>query len=175
MQIDNNLVLGGTNAMDVSKTAGTIGSDLIIFIANLSYGGTLRLNLSGEPLAVGDSIVLYAFNSASGSFTTITPATPGPGLVWDTSGLTTGGFLRVAEATRPGIADVSVAGGNLVFSGTNGAPGTTSYVLSSTNVALPVNNWVRVATNVFNNDGRFSFTNAVNPGTPQQFFRLQLP
>ena len=175
MQIDNDLVLQGTNVMDVSKTAGSLGSDLIIFIANLTFGGTLRLNLTGEPLAVGDVITLYAFNSSSGNFATIIPATPGPGLVWDKTSLTSGGFLRVAEAARPGIADVSITGGQVVFTGTNGAPGTISYVLSSTNVVLPVNNWVRVATNVFDSSGNFSFTNVVDFNTPQQFFRLQLP
>ncbi len=175
LQMDNNLILEGTNAMDVAKTGGVIGGDLIIFIADLSYGGTLQLNLSGEPLAAGDVLNLYAFNSASGSFARIIPATPGPGLVWDTSGLVGAGALRVAEVARPGIADISIADGNVVLTGTNGSPGGISYVVSSTNVVLPIADWVRVGTNVFDSNGSFSFTNAVNPNTPQQFFRLQLP
>jgi hypothetical protein len=45
-------------------------------------------------------------------------------------------------------------------------------VLATTNVALPVSNWTRIATNSFAG-GNFSFTNAVN--LPQRFYLLQVP
>ena len=77
--------------------------------------------------------------------------------------------------SQPRIGGFALDGTNLVLSGTNGVPGMTYYVLSSTNVALPVANWTRVATNAFGPGGEFSFTNNVNPLMPQSFYLLQIP
>jgi len=43
------------------------------------------------------------------------------------------------------------------------------YVLSATNLTTPLTNWGVVSTNVFDNNGAFSVTNAVSPGVPQRF------
>ncbi|TAK98315.1 MAG: hypothetical protein EPO07_12190 [Verrucomicrobia bacterium] len=75
--------------------------------------------------------------------------------------------------TQPRIVSAAVNGANLVFSGTNGVPGSIYYLLSSTNIALPLANWTRVATNVFGADGSFASTNT-SGGSPQKFFRLLL-
>jgi hypothetical protein len=81
----------------------------------------------------------------------------------------------VTPVTRPHIVSVAISGSNLVISGTNGTPGGDYYVLAGTNVILPVSEWTRVATNVFDGNGGFQFTNHVAPGDPLRFFRLQLP
>jgi len=39
---------------------------------------------------------------------------------------------------------------------------------------LPLQSWTRIATNSFGATGTFSFTNAIAPGVPQNFYRLQL-
>jgi len=62
-----------------------------------------------------------------------------------------------------------------VLSGTNGTHGGNYYVLASTNVAAPMTNWSRIATNTFDSSGNFTVTNPITPGTPQRFFRFQLP
>jgi hypothetical protein len=49
------------------------------------------------------------------------------------------------------------------------------YVLTSTNVAAPLTNWTVLATNTFRSDGSFSCTNAIAPGVPGRFHRLQAP
>jgi hypothetical protein len=77
--------------------------------------------------------------------------------------------------TNPRIVTASLSNGSLVFSGTNGVPGGTYHVLTSTDVALPVANWTRLATNSFGPNGEFNFTNQVNPLAPQSFYVLQLP
>ena len=66
---------------------------------------------------------------------------------------------------------------NLVLGGNVGpANGGLSYWLrSATNVALPLSQWDWVSTNVFNADGSFSNALPIAPGTPQQFYRMQLP
>src|SRR6185436_18268191 len=120
------------------------------------YGGTLRLNLTGEALAAGDSLPIFGFNSVSGSFSSIVPG-PGDGLKWDTTELTVNGRLRVAANLRPAVSSVTSAGSNLNISGTNGPPNVTYRVLSSTDVAQPLNAWQPYATNVFDNNGNFNF------------------
>ncbi len=85
-------------------------------------------------------------------------------------------LLEISAAPRPGIISVNLAGTNVILSATNGANGGTYFILSSTNLAQPLNQWMPVATNVLNAGGNFSITatNAANPNSPaQQFFILQ--
>jgi len=73
------------------------------------------------------------------------------------------------------ITSVTLSGGNLVVSGTNGTATQPYYVISANDLTVPLSNWTRLATNLFANDGSFSFTNSVNQSVPQMFFLLQLP
>ncbi len=77
---------------------------------------------------------------------------------------------------QPGIVSIALSGTNLVVSGTNGLATGTYYLLASTNMALALNQWPRVATNFMTNNGNFTFTatNTVNPQSAQQFYILQL-
>jgi glucose/arabinose dehydrogenase len=75
----------------------------------------------------------------------------------------------------PRFNSVQLAGTNLVFTGTNGWPGQNYYLLTSTNLALPVNQWKSILTNPFDPVGNFNLTNPMNPGTPALFYLLQLP
>ena len=85
------------------------------------------------------------------------------------------GTLRVAVAPKPVINSFTISSGNLVLSGTNGVPYANCYLLTSTNLALPFSNWARIATNVFDASGNFSFTNSLNLNDTQRFYLLQLP
>jgi hypothetical protein len=69
-----------------------------------------------------------------------------------------------------------LSGSNLVLNGNNGQSGSTYYVLTSTNLLLPLNQWTRVATNVLSASGDFTatVTNTVTSGAGQQFYILQL-
>jgi hypothetical protein len=69
----------------------------------------------------------------------------------------------------------SFYGTNLEVTGA-GHPGGTYWVLVSTNPALPLANWTRVATNSFDPvTGSFSFTNSLDPQNVQLFYRLRSP
>ena len=69
----------------------------------------------------------------------------------------------------------SLSGTNLVISGV-GHPGGTYWVLVSTNPALPLANWARIATNFFDPvTGSFSFTNSIDPQNSQLFYQLRSP
>lgn len=77
---------------------------------------------------------------------------------------------------KPCITSISITGTNLVVNGTNGLSTGTYYLLTTTNVALPLSQWKPVATNSIWANGNFSFvaTNAVSPGQPRGFYALQL-
>jgi hypothetical protein len=73
----------------------------------------------------------------------------------------------------PSIASAKVSGSAVVLRGAGGIPNGTYYVLSSTNVAVGLSNWMRLGTNTFDNVGNFSFTNTILSGRPVEFYLLQ--
>jgi hypothetical protein len=84
-----------------------------------------------------------------------------------------------APTNSPGITSFRLVsngagGNNVVINGINGDAGATYYLLTSTNVATPFNQWQVVATNVVGAAGNFTFigTNAVSPNGVQQFYIL---
>jgi hypothetical protein len=80
----------------------------------------------------------------------------------------------MTPATSPVIGSVAMSGGNLVFSGVGGVPAGTFYVLTSTNLQLPLANWTLTTTGQFDGAGDFSVTNLVNQDSPQQFYLLKM-
>ena len=79
-----------------------------------------------------------------------------------------------------GAVSVSVTATNngtftvLVSDDTGGSSGV-YRVLSSTNLALPILQWVPVQTNQFSGVGGFIFTNLIDPAKTEEFFRLTYP
>jgi hypothetical protein len=65
--------------------------------------------------------------------------------------------------------------GSFILSGAGGASNGTYYVLISTNLLLPLTNWTSIATNQFDSEGDFIFTNTAQTNVPQLFYLLQLP
>ena len=174
LAVANSLSLSGTNVMELNKSGAILTSDLVTNITTLTCGGTLALTITGDALAAGDSFKLYSFNTATGAFGAITPTTPGPGLTWDTSTLTSDGILRVTAVPQPYITSIVVSGTDIIISGTNTTPGGSYSVLTSTNVALSIASWTPLLTQSFNGLN-FSFTNAMDPGEALRFYRLQIP
>jgi hypothetical protein len=124
-----------------------------------------------------DGTYIYYQNSNGGADTisytvadvrTNPPASYRPG---DTARTGTG-VIRVSPV--PGL-QLASAGGQLVLSGSNGLPLSNYYLLTTTNVALPLAQWTLVAvTNAFDANGRFS-VNFPAAGSACQFYLLQLP
>jgi polygalacturonase len=89
--------------------------------------------------------------------------------------------LVVAAPSPPNFQNIQIANGggggsfSFVISGTGGVTNGTYYVLASTNLALPLNQWMPVTTNQFDAGGNFIFTNSAPTNAAQEFFRLQLP
>jgi formylglycine-generating enzyme required for sulfatase activity len=81
-----------------------------------------------------------------------------------------------ALGQAPTIVATRLSGANLVLGGSNGQSGGTYYVLTSTNLPLPLSQWTSIATNVLSASGNFTITvtNTFTPGTPQRFYMLEL-
>jgi len=175
LTISNTLTLAGTNLMKLIKTGATLAGDKLVGMTSNTCGGTLQIAATGNPLAAGDSIQLYSAAHYAGSFATILPATPGANLAWDTNTLATDGTLRVKSTLLPSpvINQVALKGGNIIVSGANGLGNGTYYVLSSTNLTLPLANWMPVLTNTFGTTGAFSNNIPVNPAGPRSFYILR--
>jgi hypothetical protein len=74
------------------------------------------------------------------------------------------------------LAGLTALGTTITWTNTSGGtPGSNYVVLTSTNVALPLVNWTPVATNAYDGNGRFRFTNSVNFTKPLQVYRVKTP
>lgn len=172
--VSNTITLGGNTTMELDGLNAT--NDVLRCVGAITYGGTLNLSILNGPLPGGTSYKLFTAASYSGTFSSITPATPGPGQTWNTSALaTTGTISVVGSAVAPVISNVAISGSDLNLSGSNGVPSGTYYVRATSDVSLPLASWTRVATNTFNGSGNFSLSIGINPAQPQRFFRIELP
>ncbi|MCX6896554.1 MAG: hypothetical protein NTZ16_13875, partial [Verrucomicrobia bacterium] len=165
---------GGTNFFEISKAAAT--NDVVNVSGALTGGGLLVVtNITTNALVAGDSFKLFNAGSFSGAFGGVSLPALDAGLMWSTNALNTGGRISVIYLAPPRFASASLIGGNMVFTGQGGTPGMSCYVLSSTNLLLPLASWTRLATNVFDVNGSFNYTNAVGSELTQNFYRLLTP
>ncbi len=162
------LATGSFTVMQISKPPGT--NDQVRALAGITYGGALIISNTGGILTNGDVFKLFDAPSYNGRFDTISLPTLAPELAWLTSKLNTDGTVRVIA--RPRLS-VGITGTGLVLSCTNGPPNEPCYVLTTTNIMLPVSAWTRLATNVFDNNGRMFITNNIDSDA-QRFYMLQL-
>jgi len=90
-----------------------------------------------------------------------------------------GSFLGLDDVgvvpTRPGIGGFNVSGANLVFSGVNGLSGGTYNLLMSTNLTLPLSQWVNVGGTVLSTNGNFTITinKPSTSGATQRYYIVQ--
>lgn len=172
--ISSNLTLSASStvSMDVDMDTGTASNDVIAVLGTNSYAGTLLLtNMGVTALTVGESF--HVFNNAhfTGNFATVNGT---GGVTWTFNPAT--GIATVASvpvSSPPGLTSIGVSGANVVITGTNAQAGTTYYLLSTTNLMLPLSQWTPVATSVLNTASfTFTGTNVVSPAKPHQFFIL---
>jgi uncharacterized repeat protein (TIGR03803 family) len=198
-------LVGATNETSAVFSINTNGSDykeIFYFSTNLGNAGPSgALLLSGDTLygttqqkGTNGFGQVYSVNTNGGEFTTIYSFTkphsgtntdgcePEAGLVL--SGATlfgtayfggTGNGTVFSLTVAPTVTDFHMAGMDLVFNGVNGLAEHAYTVLANTNLALPLDQWSPLATNVLTTGGNFSITatNALNPAAAQQFYILR--
>ena len=69
---------------------------------------------------------------------------------------------------------VATGDGGFILSGNGGNSNGTYYVLSSTNLLVPLTDWTHIATDHFDSAGGFSFTNIAPTNAPHEFYLLQM-
>ena len=97
LTIKNSVTLnpGSILSIDINRSSATC--DRIYSTSSIKISGDLHINLTAGSFAAGNAITIMSAKSYSGKFDNIFPATPGDGLLWDTSTLYTNGVLRVVE------------------------------------------------------------------------------
>jgi len=154
---------------------------LKVFQGALALGGnSIKVRNSGaSPLGLGSYTLILVASGTVGGGASLNGAVLGAGLAANTVAAlaVTNGELDLvvsAPVPPPVINSLALKNGGLIISGTNGPANGTFYVLSSTNVVLPLGEWKHVATNSFSPTGAFSVTNPV--GTiPSEFFSIEIP
>jgi hypothetical protein len=163
-----NLVVGGfpaivTSNLTISGSANTINVSALPLIGSVPSTNTLIQSV--KP-------IVGAFNFVLGSL----PA--GYAGTLQTNAAYTAVQLRITAAPFPStgatITGISLqSGNNVVITGTNGLANSVYYVLSATNVALPLTNWTAIATNTFNGSGGFTATIPFLSSDKQRFYVIQ--
>jgi T5SS/PEP-CTERM-associated repeat protein len=173
--LSNAPVLQGQTLMEISKSGSLLTNDQLQVSGPLTYGGTLTVtNIGPGTLGLGDQFPLFSASSFGGSFVAATLPPLGTGLAWSNK-LTLNGAILVVSQPPLLFGSVVRSGASLVVSGVGGQANATYWVLTTTNVALPLMNWAHLQTNQFDGFGNFAFTDAILPAAPQRFYRLQLP
>jgi autotransporter-associated beta strand protein len=176
LSFSNNLTLNADSKTLIEINNQSLTGDAAHVSGTVTYGGTLIItNIGPGMLVAGDHFQIFSAAEINGTFANIVPAIPGINLAWDTNNLANG-VLSIASKPTPSpvLETENLTGNTLTLSGTNGVPGRTYYVLTSTNLALPLDEWVPVATNSFDGNGSFSTTNIISPNACQQYYRLQV-
>lgn len=98
LNVSGALTLEGQTHLDLSKSGSTLASDRIEGAGSVSYGGTLVVSATGDPLGLGDTFTLFGHSGgSSGSFTSyVLPPLPS-GLSWDRTNLPVDGTLSVVN------------------------------------------------------------------------------
>ncbi|HEY5915301.1 MAG TPA: hypothetical protein VJA21_32365 [Verrucomicrobiae bacterium] len=126
----------------------------VVFVNDVIAGGDVGLFLTALDPGVG-----FTFHSHKYG---IEPARP---------------FLEISAVPGPGISTINLSGSDLIITAKEGIAGGTYYLMSSTNVALPLNQWIPMATNQRSANGEFGWTvtNATGgSAAPARFFLVQL-
>ncbi|HEV2331379.1 MAG TPA: RICIN domain-containing protein [Verrucomicrobiae bacterium] len=169
------LSVGGTVQLQgTTITKLNSGSGDQIDAGSFTFGGALIITNIGGTLTSGQTFQLFLGDTYSGAFSTITLPPLNAGLAWSNS-LASNGTVQVVVTAKPQIGTVALSGTNLILKGNQGIANAQYQVLASTNLALPLNQWVPILTNNFDSNGDFNVTNTINPNVPQNFYLIQIP
>ena len=157
----------GTFVINYNKFAPNVSSNIVLAGA---FNATLNNGYVPTNGTVFNLLLLYSA-SYSGNFSSL--GLPSAVTWQSTYGSTN--FTLVAGSGSPQFGTFNLSGTNLFFNGTGGSPGSNYVVLVTTNLTIPLTNWLALITNTFDGSGQFRYTNNVSPVKPRQFFIFKLP
>jgi autotransporter-associated beta strand protein len=174
-------VATASGTVSLTYTAGTPSLTITNGTLTLSSGTTFKVNNTGAALAAGGYNIISAGTDGSGTVAGALPpvTVSGNGLAAGTVAslqINGGGLdLEVSPVPRPHFTRVTLNGTTLTIRATNGVADGQYELLETTNLALPLAQWTVMATNAFDANGNFYFTNTANLASPQTFYLLKLP
>jgi len=165
--VSNSLTLQGNVTVEVAGQT----NDAVRVTGGLTYGGTLTVTNLGGVLSAGAQFAIFPVGGL-GNFTAIL-GSPGSGLVWQFA--PSNGVLSVV-AVQPVSFNLTsssqISGGGFQLSFTN-LPGLGFTVLGSTNLTLPVSEWIVLGAPVENPPGTYQFTDAQVTNSVTRFYRVR--
>lgn len=172
LTVTNTVTLYGSVIAEINR-AGTPNADKLV-APTIALGGTLVVTNTGARLQVGDTFDLFD-GTLSGSFSSIVLPSY---YTWDTSQLEVNGTIRVTGViSGPSISSVdysTLPSGIITFNATNGLANAPVYVLTSTNIGLPLTSWTNAASGTFDAEGNLTgLPVTVDPSEAQRFYLLQ--
>jgi hypothetical protein len=165
-----------TNGVSYSLEPTLLNSGTDLPLGTFTNTGT-DTNLSFALTLPGGFITDITSGSEVGIF--MTALEPGTGFTFNSRSFMTNSqrpVLLISALPQPGIAAIQLSGTDVVLSATNGASGANYSVLTSTNIALSLNQWTTLGSSVLSSNGDFSITltNAVDTSAPaEHYFVLQ--
>jgi hypothetical protein len=124
----------------------------------------------------------FIYNLTTDTYTTSLhdPLAPGNSFLTGIYGSTIVGYYLDNEGSTHGfvatmpipVLDLKVVGAKQIFTATNGVAGASCYLLDTTSLVLPVNQWSELSSNMFNASGVFFYTNQIIPNMPPTFYVL---
>ncbi len=157
----------------------------------VGVGSTVVFNINGYATSpyflqwLKDGLDLVDGGNISGSTTaslTITNAqTNNDGNYWivitNNYGSVTSSVATLTVLMSPNFTGITALGGGngaFILNGVGGTNNGTYFVLTSTNLTIPLASWTPIATNQFGNLGQFIFTNTPPTNVQQLFYILQM-
>jgi autotransporter-associated beta strand protein len=142
-------------------------------LAQVNYGGALKISITNGTLAAGDKFVLFRAAGYGGIFSTISLPALSSGLIW-ADHLNEDGSISVVGPTTPArISEVHLSGVNLTIAGDGGLHNGPYQVLISTNIAMPLAEWTPISTNNLDRNGQFSNALPLFPDLPSVYFLIK--
>jgi len=175
LSFSNNLTLGSTSSLQMGISKSPKTNDALFVAGTMALNGSLTVSNLAGTLALGDTFKLFSATAVSGNFSSVSLPPLTNGLSWNKIALASSGTITVVSNTQPVLGKIVVNGSALKLSGSNGVPGNLYFVITATNVAMPVAQWTPVLTNSFDMLGNFICTNPLSISTPQKYYRLLVP
>lgn len=176
LKVNGTATLAGTTRLELAPGENP-NCDQLDVTGALTFGGTLQVALAAGAAAPQAGDVYQLFNKGGGgAFAVVTLPNLTGNLSWKTNELASLGRISVEGGMNPPtIVAPIITDGNLILAGTAGTANGSYVILTSTNVAAPLAEWITNSTGTFSDAGAFSNAIPVTPGEPQRYFRIKQP
>jgi uncharacterized repeat protein (TIGR03806 family) len=155
----------------ISPAGGTFTNTVSVSVSSTNAGAALHYTLDGSLPGTSSPLYSAAIN-VTNSLTLRAVATQAG---YNNSVATSAAFTVLATPPLR-ITSIGVNGPTLTVTAQNGATNGVYYLLTSTDVTKPLNQWTRLLTNHFDANGSLTLsTNVINPADARRFFMLQIP